>query len=155
MINGVQTKKLKVIPDNRGLLMEMMRSDDPFFQKFGQVYLSVVKPGYAKAWHYHKIQTDHFVIVAGNAKVALYDGRKDSPTYKEINDFEIGEKNPTLIVIPNGVYHGYTALGNEPAYLVNTPTEPYNYKTPDEHRASFDDPKIGYDWGVSEGDRVA
>ncbi|MFH1366690.1 MAG: dTDP-4-dehydrorhamnose 3,5-epimerase family protein [Patescibacteria group bacterium] len=154
MIHGVQTKKLKVIPDNRGLLMEMMRSDDPFFQQFGQVYLSVVKPGYAKAWHYHKVQTDHFVIVKGNAKVALYDGRKDSPTYKEINDFEIGEKNPALIVIPNGVYHGYTALGNEPAYLVNTPTEPYNYQEPDEQRASFDDPTIGYNWGVLDGDHV-
>ena len=154
MISGVQTKKLKVIPDQRGLLMEMMRSDDPFFQKFGQVYLSVCKPGYAKAWHYHKIQTDHFVIVKGNARVALYDGREDSPTRGETNDFEIGEKNSMLILIPPGVYHGYTALGDEPAYLVNTPTEPYNYKTPDEFRASFDDPKIGYDWGVTDGDRV-
>jgi dTDP-4-dehydrorhamnose 3,5-epimerase len=154
MITGVKIKKLKVIPDKRGLLIEMMRVDDEFFQKFGQVYLSVCKPGYAKAWHYHKIQTDHFVVVKGNAKVALYDGRKDSKTYKEINDFAIGEKKPILIVIPNGVYHGYTPIGDEPAYLINIPSESYNYKTPDEHRASFDDPKIGYDWGVEEGDSV-
>ena len=154
MINGVKIKKLKTIPDKRGLLMEMMRKDDEFFRKFGQVYLSVCKPGYAKAWHYHKKQTDHFVVVKGNARIALYDGRKDSKTYKEINDFEIGEKNPLLIVIPNGVYHGYTPIGNEPAYLINTPSEAYNYKNPDEHRASFDDSEIGYDWGVKEGDRI-
>ena len=42
MIEGVKVKRLKVIPDERGLLMEMMRDDDEFFQKFGQVYLSVV-----------------------------------------------------------------------------------------------------------------
>jgi len=135
--------------------MEMMRADDPFFEKFGQVYLSVAKPGYAKAWHYHKIQTDHFVIVKGDARVALYDGRENSPTKGEINDFDIGEKNPMLIVIPPGVYHGYTPIGDEPAFLVNTPTETYNYQAPDEHRVSFDDPKIKYDWGVSEGDRVS
>ena len=59
MIEGVVVKKLKVIPDERGLLMEMMRDDDPFFQKFGQVYLSVVYPGVVKGWHYHKKQTNN------------------------------------------------------------------------------------------------
>ena len=68
MIQGVATKTLKVIADERGYLMEMMRSDDPFFQKFGQCYLSVVYPGVVKGWHYHEKQTDHFVIVKGMAK---------------------------------------------------------------------------------------
>ena len=29
MIDGVKVKELKIIPDGRGLLMEMGRSDDP------------------------------------------------------------------------------------------------------------------------------
>jgi len=32
MIEGVKVKKLKVIPDERGRLMEIMRSDDDFFR---------------------------------------------------------------------------------------------------------------------------
>ncbi|MFH1586823.1 MAG: dTDP-4-dehydrorhamnose 3,5-epimerase family protein [Candidatus Diapherotrites archaeon] len=148
MIEGVEIKELKVVKDDRGYLMEMMRSDDSFFRQFGQVYLSVCNPGIVKGFHYHKKQWDRFVIVKGNAKIVLYDGREDSPTYKEINEFEIGEKNPILLVIPPYVYHAMTpAKDDEPIYLVNTPTEKYNYDEPDEHRAPFDSKMIGYDWG--------
>ena len=45
MIDGVIIKKLKVIPDERGRLMEIMRSDDTFFKKFGQVYMTTAYPG--------------------------------------------------------------------------------------------------------------
>ena len=74
MIDGVIVKKLRVIPDERGYLMEMLRADDEFFQKFGQVYLTVAYPGVVKGWHYHKKQTDHFVGVSGMMKVVLFDG---------------------------------------------------------------------------------
>ena len=80
MIDGVRVKQLKVIPDERGRLMEMLRSDDGLFQKFGQVYVSVAYPGVVKGWHYHKVQTDYFTIISGMMKVVLYDGRPDSAT---------------------------------------------------------------------------
>ena len=120
MIEGVRIKRLKVIPDERGLLMEMMRDDDEFFQKFGQVYLSVVYPGVVKGWHWHQKQTDHFVFVKGMAKVALYDRREGSRTKGEVNEFFLGEQNPILLVIPAGVLHGMKGIGTEPAYLVNS-----------------------------------
>ena len=53
MIEGVKIKKLKVIPDERGRLMEMLRSDDDLFIKFGQVYMTTAYPGVVKGWHYH------------------------------------------------------------------------------------------------------
>lgn len=151
MIDGVKVKELKVIPDERGLLMEMWRSDDPDFQKFGQVYVTMVYPGVVKGWHYHKKQTDHFVCVGGMAKVVLHDTREDSPTKGETNEFVIGWQRQRLIVIPNGVYHGFTAVGTEPAFIVNVPTELYDYDDPDEYRLPFDDPSIGYDWSVKNG----
>ena len=100
MIHGVNVKKLKVIPDERGFLMEMLRSDDAFYQKFGQAYLTTAYPGVVKAWHYHKTQTDNFVVVKGMMKVVLYDGREDSPTKGEVNEFFMGEQNQILITIP-------------------------------------------------------
>ena len=105
MIQGVEIKNLKVITDNRGFLMEMLRCDDPIFEKFGQVYLSVCNPSIVKGWHYHKKQTDHFVIVKGNAKVVMYDIREDSPTKGEIQEVFMGEKNPILLKIPTFVLH--------------------------------------------------
>ena len=59
MIEGVKVKDLKAIPDDRGMLMEMWRSDDPDFQRFGQVYITWVYPGVVKAWHRHRHHQRH------------------------------------------------------------------------------------------------
>ena len=151
LIEGVNVKALKVIADERGYLMEMMRADDPFFQRFGQSYVSVAYPGVVKGWHYHKVQTDHFVIVKGMMKVVLYDARDGSPTKGLINEFFMGEKNPILVTIPPGVVHGMKGIGTEPAMLVNVPTEMYQYDKPDEFRIDPNSKDIPYDWARKDG----
>lgn len=158
MIEGVEIKKLSVHPDERGLLMEFLRDDDPLFQKFGQVYLTLVKRGVAKAWHFHELQDDHFVCVEGKALVALYDMRKDSPTYGQSQDFVLSapdvEGEHLLVKIPKGVAHGFTAFGCEQAKIVNIPTEHYNYQEPDEFRFPWNSPEIKYQWPeeITSGD---
>ena len=147
LIEGVQVKELKKLTDERGLLMEILRSDEPIYEKFGQAYITVVKPRVVKGWHYHKFQTDHFVGLQGKPKVVLYDARKESPTYGLINEFVIGMENPIMVKIPTYVYHGFTALGKESAMILNLPTEVYHYKEPDEFRASPFAPEIPYEWG--------
>jgi len=151
MIEGVKTKKLQVIPDERGWLMEILRCDDELFDKFGQVYITTAYPNVVKAWHYHKKQTDNFTCIKGMMKVALYDAREDSPTYKEVNEFFVGEKNPVLISVPPMVYHGFKAIGTETAYFLSIPTLPYNYEEPDEYRLPPDTKEIPYDWGLIKG----
>jgi len=151
MIEGVKTKPLRVIPDERGYLMEMLRSDDTLFQKFGQVYVSVAYPGVVKGWHYHKRQTDYFTIVKGMMKVVLYDQRKESPTFGELTELFMGELNPVLLVIPPFVVHGMKAMGTEAGYLVNCPTEPYDYKNPDEYRIDPHGGEIPYNWERKDG----
>lgn len=151
MIDGVIVKKLKVIPDERGYLMEMLRADDPFFEKFGQVYLTAAYPGVVKGWHYHKVQTDHFVAVSGMVKVVLYDRRDGSPTRGEVNEFFMGLHNPILLVIPPLVAHGMKAIGTEPGMVINCPTEVYRYDEPDEHRIDPHSGEIPYDWSRKDG----
>jgi len=151
LIQGVNVKPLKIIADERGYLMEMMRSDDPFFQKFGQSYVSVAYPGVVKGWHFHKVQTDHFVIVKGMMKVVLYDQREGSPTKGLINEFFMGEKNPILVTIPPGVVHGMKGIGTEAAMLLNVPTELYKYDKPDEYRIDPHKNDIPYDWDRKDG----
>jgi dTDP-4-dehydrorhamnose 3,5-epimerase len=148
MIEGVKTKKLKVVPDERGRLMEILRCDDEIFEKFGQAYVTTTYPGVVKGWHYHKVQTDNVVVVHGMVKLVLYDAREGSPTKGEVKEFFVGIHNPMLVQIPNGVYHGWKCISPEEAIVVNCPTEPYNYKNPDEHRVPFDSPAVPYDWGI-------
>jgi len=134
MINGVSVKKLKVIPDERGRLMEILRMDDKEFTKFGQVYMTTCYPGVVKGWHYHNKQTDHMTVISGMAKIVLYDNNKESPTHGMINEFVVGQYNPILITIPPEVCHGFKGISTNEAIIVNTVTEPYNYDDPDEHR---------------------
>lgn len=147
-IEGVKIKNLRVIPDERGWLMEILRSDDEIFQQFGQVYITTAYPGVVKGWHYHKKQTDNFTCICGMMKVALYDARDDSRTKGTIMEFFIGEKNPLLISVPPGVYHGFKGIGTDTAYFLSVPTLPYNYQEPDEYRLPPDTKEIPYDWGL-------
>lgn len=151
MIEGVQAKTVRVIPDERGRLGEILRSDSELFRKFGQVYFTCAYPGVVKAWHYHKLQTDHFFCVKGMAKVVLFDAREDSPTHGLINEFFIGEHNPQLVVIPPMVYHGFKTISQEEAVMINVPTETYNYENPDEFRLDAHTDKIPYDWERKDG----
>ena len=146
MIQGVEIKKLKVMKDGRGKLMEILRSDDKIFAKFGQVYFTTAYPGTTKAWHYHKKQDDHFCCIAGLMRLALYDARPKSRTRGEIQDFELGLDNPQVVKIPKGVYHGFKCISQEEAIVINVPTYPYNPAKPDEYRIDAFDNAIPYDW---------
>lgn len=146
MIEGVKVKELRVIPDERGRLMEILRSDDELFAKFGQVYMTTTYPNVVKAWHMHKKQTDNVVCLQGMIKLALYDPREDSPTYNDVNEFYLGVHNPILVQIPPEVYHGWMCVSDEEAVIVNVPTEVFNYKKPDEHRLDPHGSLIPYKW---------
>ncbi|MFH1403051.1 MAG: dTDP-4-dehydrorhamnose 3,5-epimerase family protein [Candidatus Altiarchaeota archaeon] len=146
IIEGVLVKKLKPIHDDRGWLMEIMRRDDDIYDEFGQVYMTTAYPGVIKAWHSHRNQDDHFCVLKGMAWVALYDDREDSPTHGEVMEFNMGEDNPLLVKIPRGVHHGFTPSRDEIAYVLNVPTNTYNYKEPDEIRVPHDAEHIPYEW---------
>ncbi len=151
MLDGVKVKKLKVLPDERGRLMEMLRSDDDLFIKFGQVYVTTTYPGVIKAWHLHKVQTDNIVCVKGMIKLAMYDAREASPTKGDVKELFIGEHNPVLVQIPDNIYHGWKCVGEDEAIVINCPTEVYDYQKPDEYRLPYDTDKIPYDWSIKHG----
>ncbi len=146
MIEGVKTKKHRIIPDERGRLMEILREDDEAFERFGQVYMTTNYPGVVKAWHYHEKQSDNVTCLKGMIKLVLHDIREDSPTFGKTEEYFIGEHNQMLIHIPPLVMHGWKCISETESLVVNVVTQKYNYKQPDEHRRPWDDPKIGYDW---------
>lgn len=146
LIQGVKVKKLKLLCDERGRLMEILRCDDEIFQRFGQVYFTTAYPGVAKAWHYHKKQDDYFACINGRMRLALFDARRSSKTYKKINEFELGLDSPLLVKIPRGVYHGFKCVSASEALVINVPTLPYSHLNPDEYRIDAYDNDIPYDW---------
>ena len=92
-----------------------------------------------------------FICVYGMIKLALYDGREESPTYGVVNEFFIGDKNPVRVQIPTRVMHGFKGISPGYSLIVNVPDQMYNYKKPDEFRVDPHDNDIPYDWARKDG----
>ncbi|MBI4487644.1 MAG: dTDP-4-dehydrorhamnose 3,5-epimerase family protein [Deltaproteobacteria bacterium] len=125
MIQGVSIRPLKQIPDERGKIMHMLRRDDSWFEKFGEIYFSVVYPGMIKGWHLHKVMTLNYAVVSGMIKLVLYDDREGSLTRGEVQEILTGEEGYALITIPPHVWNGFKGLGDKPACVANCSTEPH------------------------------
>ena len=126
MIEGVVIKSLTQIPDERGKVMHMLREDDPEFERFGEIYFSVVNPGVVKGWHLHKKMTLNYCVVSGMIKLVLYDSRTSSSTYRQIQEISMGEDNYCLVKIPVGVTNGFKGMGVKPAIVANCATLAYS-----------------------------
>lgn len=149
LIDGVKLQKLTIHRDPRGLLVEVLRSDwEGIVDKehpYGQTYRSVTFPGFARdedQWHNHPTrQVDRFVVVNGSAVFALYDWRKESPTFGKLDLFLMGDingdDNQYLLLIPKNVLHGFCTVGKNPCILLGNPTETYDPK--EEGRINFSD----------------
>lgn len=146
MIDGVLVIPLKQIPDERGKIMHMLRADDSHFEKFGEIYFSVVYPGIIKGWHLHKKIALNYTVVSGMIKLVLYDQRENSSTKGELMELFIGEDNYVLVHIPPGVVNGFKGIGTKPAIVANCATEPHD---PDEIvRIDPFSKEIPYDWSL-------
>ena len=144
MIDGVEVIPLKQIPDERGKIMYMLRDDDKHFEKFGEIYFSVVYPGVVKGWHIHKKMTLNYAVVHGNIKLVLYDDRPQSKTCGQLIELFIGEDNYVLVKIPPMVWNGFKGIGTKPSIVANCATHPHD---PDEiERLDPTNNKILYDW---------
>ena len=146
MIKDVKVIELSANIDDRGSLIEILRSSDPHFTKFGQVYLvGDMTRNTIRAFHVHKVLWDWFFISHGSAKFALVDGRKESQTFQEINTYILSERKPQILIVPPGVYHGWMSLEDD-TQMISVASEVYNKEKPDEERVPYD--SFGYDWGV-------
>ena len=146
MIEGVKIVNLKQIPDDRGKIMHMLRCDDGHFEKFGEIYFSVVYPGVIKGWHLHKKMILNYAVPVGMIKLVLYDERNNSSTKGKLLELFIGEDNYCLVQIPSGVWNGFKGVGTTPALVANCATIPHD---PGEIvRLDPLSDKIPYDWSL-------
>lgn len=122
MIKGVKIKKLNKNKDKRGWLAEIYRDDETDF-KPAMSYVSLTKPGIIRGPHEHKEQADLFVFIGpGDFEVHLWDKKGE---YIKI---EAGESNPSFIIVPPGVVHGYKCVSNIDGLCINLPDKLYKGK---------------------------
>ena len=86
----------------------------------GQINVSYVNSTeHVVAWHKHHVQTDYWICLKGSFKVGLaYDDGTVKWEY-------LSDKNPKVLEITPGIYHGYKAL-QPGSILLYYLTEKYN-----------------------------
>jgi dTDP-4-dehydrorhamnose 3,5-epimerase len=125
MIDGVQIHPLKRIEDERGAVMHMLRADQPHFQKFGEVYFSMVKPGVIKGWKLHKEISQNMAVPEGKIRLVIYDPRKNSPTLGQTQTIDFGADNYCLVQMPPNVWYAFQAISKTHAMIANCTTAPH------------------------------
>ena len=146
MIDGVAIHPLRQIPDERGKVMHMLKSTDPHFDRFGEIYFSMVYPYVVKGWHRHSRMTIHYAVPVGMIKLVLYDDRPDSRTRGEIQELFIGDSNYCLVKVPPMIWNGFKGIAAGPALVANCATIPHD---PAEiERLDPFKSHIPYDWSL-------
>jgi dTDP-4-dehydrorhamnose 3,5-epimerase len=149
MIDGVKIRQLRIIPDERGKILSMLRNDEGHFKKFGEIYFSEIYPGVVKGWHIHERMTLNYAVVTGSIKLVLYDGRDGSSTKGEVQEIFLGRENYKLITIPPNVWNGFKCISTDPAIVANCsdiPHDPQEISRVDPHNND-----IPYDWARKDG----
>ena len=110
-IQGLKTFPLKTFIDNRGSLTKCI---PPFIPQ--DFFYTISRKHVLRGMHLQntKNQNDKFIFLSsGKILDVIIDLRPHSPTYKNIQDFELDSKNPMGILIPTGCAHGFLSLSDE------------------------------------------
>jgi dTDP-4-dehydrorhamnose 3,5-epimerase len=120
MIEGVIIKKLNKYDDERGWLSEIWREDELKNYKPAMAYVSETKPGVVRGPHEHEAQSDCFIFIGpGDFELHLWDHLGE---YVKII---AGASEPTLVIVPPGVVHGYKNISDVNALSINLPNALY------------------------------
>lgn len=144
-VHGVMIHPLRRITDRRGEILHMLRRDDPHFERFGEIYFSVVNPTVVKGWHLHRSMTLNYAVPIGRIRLVLFDAREGSPSHGSVQEIEMGPHDYQLVTIPPGVWNGFLGLGDAPSLVANCSTEPHD--ATEIVRIPPRSPEIPYDWG--------
>lgn len=141
-IEGLLFRPTRPIPHEDGTVAEVARTAWPEIDRaIGQVHITTTQPGRIRAWGLHQRSIDPLFVVSGLVSVVVYDGRRDSASFGAVNEFKISDRNPGLLVIGAGLYHGWKNLGTAEAFLINMPTSLYDHDAPDALDLPYDSPE--------------
>jgi len=141
MLKGIKIKSINRFPDERGFFCEAMRRDwkDLFTEDIiAQANFSFTYPNIIRAWHRHlRGQVDYFLALKGAIKICAFDDKTE-----EVNEVVSSALNLQIVRVPGHYWHGFKALGDEPAMLLYFTTNLYDYANPDEERRPWNDPAL-------------
>jgi dTDP-4-dehydrorhamnose 3,5-epimerase len=152
-LEGLVLVEPTAFPDSRGFFLETFRRDD--YRELG-IDAEFVQDNHSRSQR-GAIRAFHFQLEPGQAKLvraargAVYDVaidlRRDSPTYRQHEAFELSDSNHHQLFVPVGFAHGF-CVTSEVADVTYKVTSYYDAAS--ERGIAFDDPDLGVEWPVDE-----
>lgn len=156
-LDGPLLLKPAVFGDDRGFFSETFRAND--FAELG-VAEDFVQDNHSRS-RYGTIRGMHFQIGAGASKLVrcargtivdvLVDLRRDSPTYRQWEAYELSDDNMHVLYAPIGFGHGFCVTSD----VADVIYKQSNYYSTDVERGiSFLDEDIAIEWPVPREDWI-
>lgn len=157
-IEGVVIIEPEVFGDSRGYFMESF-SEREFHKnvapvRFVQDNESCSRYGVVRGLHYQRepyAQSKLVRCVVGRVLDVAVDIREGSPTYGKHVAVELSDENHRQLFIPKGFAHGFAVLSPKAIFAYKC-DEFYHPEA--EAGIAWNDPKIGIDWRLPEGDII-
>ena len=133
MIQGLECNKVESFIDDRGFLSQVLPEGDESFDIKRIYSTGNFARGTIRGFHKHSKETKAFFVASGAAKFVAVDDREDGPTYKQINTFVLSQLNPSVLVVPTGIYTGWMSLEDK-TVVVGMSSEVFDKDNPDDER---------------------
>ena len=100
-----------------------------------------------RGMHYHQRHDEYFCLIEGHCLVGLRDLRPNSPTQHQSALFELHGNNPSALIFPKGLLHGW--YFHTTSLHIQSVSEAYEDYGPDDNwRCRWDDPELELPWGI-------
>jgi dTDP-4-dehydrorhamnose 3,5-epimerase len=124
-IEGVLLTPLKIIEGAHGNVLHALKNHESSFTQFGEAYFSSVKMNAVKGWKKHQKMTLNIVVPVGVIQFVLFDDRKNSQTYKLIDEIELSVHNYQRLTVPPGIWMAFKGKGDGLNLLLNIASIPH------------------------------
>ena len=108
--------------DDRGWLAEFIKS-----KQFGQIFISVTKPGISRGNHWHNTKIEKFLVIDGEADIT-FRNKIDS---QKIISYKVSGDKLRVIDIPTGYVHAIKNIGKTNLTTLFWANELLNKEYPD------------------------
>lgn len=158
-VEGVLIIEPQVFGDERGYFFESyneerFRAETGIETHFVQDNESKSKYGVVRGMHFQRqphTQAKLVRVVRGRVIDVAVDIRSGSPTYGKYVAVELSESNHRQFFIPKGFAHGYVVMEDDTVFQYKC--DEY-YHPESEGGIAWNDPTIGIDWGINNGDII-
>jgi dTDP-4-dehydrorhamnose 3,5-epimerase len=147
----------RVFPDDRVFFAETFRASVLSELGVGEAFVqdnhSRSAYGVIRGMHFHIGDGCSKLVRCGRGRIVdvLVDLRRGSPTYGEWEAYELSDENMRLLYAPVGFAHGFCVLSEVADVLYKQSA----YYSPEVERGiRLDDPAVGIEWPVPDGDRI-